>query len=207
MPTIICCLIIFTLWLNYERRKSDKCSKQEQEMFWKRERESNLVRKKDLSTLDYITIPYENLPFSKENHPDFSYIEDKLYHLKDKKIVNLSNQSNTDLKLAYGTANLNELSSYDQNYIELIRLLNQWGQLFYKNGDIQNARTVLSYAVSIGSDVSQSFLTLAAIYIDSNDQKSLFELRDRAAQFTNPLKVTLFEKLNTICEKSYHAPE
>ena len=43
--------------------------------------------------------------------------------LKEKKILNLSGFTNTDLKLEYGVGNLTELTDYDNNYVTLSRSL------------------------------------------------------------------------------------
>ena len=182
MPVILICIILFVLWLSYERKKVDKSSKKKSEEFWKREHESNLTRRKDLSNLDYITINYENLPFFENVDSEIQYVQDQLIKLKDEKIVNLSGLSNTDLKLTYGSANINELSLYDQNYTLLVRNLNKWAQLLYAQNKIAETKQVLEYAISIGSDISQSFLTLATIYLDEGNLECLQSLKEKAEQ-------------------------
>ena len=205
MPVILICIILFVLWLSYERKKVDKSSKKKSEEFWKREHESNLIRRKDLSNLDYITINYENLPFFENVDSEIQYVQDQLIKLKDEKIVNLSGLSNTDLKLTYGSANINELSLYDQNYTLLVRNLNKWAQLLYAQNKIAETKQVLEYAISIGSDISQSFLTLATIYLDEGDLERLHSLKEKAEQISSPLKMSLVEKLTAINEKASHA--
>ncbi|MDD5936829.1 MAG: hypothetical protein PUC65_14900 [Clostridiales bacterium] len=205
MPTILCCFIIFILWLTYQRKKSDKTAQKSSEEFWARERESNLTRRKDISNLDYITIDFENLPFSDSDDQEITYIQEQLLKLKGQKIVNLSGISNTDLKLTYGSANLNELTAYDQNYTLLIRNLNLWGQLLYAKRDILNTKKVLNYALTLKSDISQTFLTLAMIYSDEQNQDALQDLLAQAIALNSPLKESLVQKLTAICEKSSHA--
>lgn len=200
MPTILCCILIFIVWLSYQKSKTDKAQKAQSDAFWKREQDANTTRKKDLSSLDYITISYDALPFTKTSSDEITYVQDQLYQLKDAKIVNLSGQSNTDLKLTYGTANITELASYDQNFLLLIRLLNQWGELLVTNGHPTEAECVFSYAVSIGSDISKTFLRLAALYQEQGRQKELSALTEKAAQLTTPMKDSLLKKLNTFHE-------
>lgn len=207
MPVILLCAIIFSFWITYQRKKSDKSAKKTSEEFWEIERQSNFTRPKDLSNLDYITVDFENLPFSQTEDEEINYVQEQLYKLKGQRILNLTGQSNTELKLAYGNANLTQLSTYDQNYTLLIRNLNKWGQLLFSKGETQTAKQVLEYAISVDSDISQTFLTLAMIYSQENNSEALTRLRDKAMLLNSPLKDSLIQKLTTICEKVNHAQE
>jgi hypothetical protein len=204
MIPILACLFILILWIAYQRHKGDRTTKKQSETFWAREREANLSRRKDLSSLDYITIPYENLPFSNTSDTDVLYIQNQLESLRDQKIVNLTGLTNTDLKLSYGAANINILSVYDQNFTILIRNLNKWGELLLRDNNIAAATTVLEYAISCGSDITQTFLSLAGIYLDHGDHEKLTKLRGQAEQISTPLKEQLLSKLKVICEKASH---
>lgn len=202
MIPVLICLFLIVIWIYYQRSKSDQAIKKESDAFWSREREANLSRKKDLTSLDYITIPFENLPFSENNSEEILHVQNQLNKLKDQKIANLTGLSNTDLKITYGAANLTLLTTYDHNYTLLVRYLNQWGQLLLKSDKTHEARTVLAYAISCGSDISQTYLSLAAIYLDSGDYEALFELQEKAHNLTSPLKESLIQKLDAICEKA-----
>ncbi len=204
MIPILACLFILVIWIAYQRRKGDRATKKQSEAFWARERDANLSRKKDLSNLDYITIPFENLPFSDSSNKEILFIQKQLENLRDQKIVNLSGLSNTDLKLSYGVANINLLSSYDQNFIVLVRSLNKWGELLLQDHNIPDATTVFEYAISCGSDISQTFLSLAGIYLDNRSYDKLIMLKEKAKQISTPLKEPLLLKLNAICEKASH---
>ena len=77
--------------------------------------------------------------------------ENDLKTLASRKILNLSHQSNTDLKLAYGPANLPALSEYDQNYTTLLRNLVAYADCLIKNGFKAEAVPVLEFGISIDS--------------------------------------------------------
>lgn len=198
MPTILLCLITFIVWLSYKKSKTEKAQKHTTDAFWAREQEANTTRKKDLSSLHYITIPYEALPFRENADEETLYVQKELKKLSAAKIVNFSGRSNTDLKLEYGTANLTELSIYDQNYTVLARTLNKWGQLLLNNGQKQDAQTVLEYAVSIGSDISATYLNLAVIYKENSCTNELESLYEKACELTTPMKDSLLAKLSAI---------
>ena len=98
-------LIILSV-LAFFRNRSVRRSEDATEAFWSREYESNHIRKKDISDLSYIEIPLDALPLHVCSSERCISLESQLTALAGKKIVNLSNLSNTDLKLTYGTANL-----------------------------------------------------------------------------------------------------
>ena len=142
------------------------------------ERLANSVRKKSLDDLEYITIPFETLPFTDREEtatdgqlPDTDEIlaadEEAILALKDKKIVNFTGISNTDLKLNYGAPNLSILTEYDQNYTSLVKSLDSWGNHLLERGFRAEARTVLEFAVACRTDLKSSYIPVADLYVDS----------------------------------------
>lgn len=115
--------IIFLSVAAYYRKRATAQQKKVTEDFWSREDQANQIRRKDISNLPYITIPLEKFPIGISDDEELTDYENDLKTLASRKILNLSHQSNTDLKLAYGPANLPALSEYDQNYTTLLRNL------------------------------------------------------------------------------------
>lgn len=136
--------------------------------FWEREREANLTRRKSLDDLNYISLPLDTFPMTllQEDERVAECIE-TVRTLSAEKIVNFTGFTNTDLKLRYGAPNINLLTAYDQNYTLLVRTLQKWADLLYQNGYPQEARTLLEFAVSTGSDVSGTYRLLCRIYRES----------------------------------------
>ncbi|MBO4911888.1 MAG: hypothetical protein J5504_04110 [Butyrivibrio sp.] len=133
--------------------------------FWEKERKSNNVRKKSLENLDYISISTNVLPFgTSNNNPELENFEQEVLALKDEKIVNLTGITNTDLKLEYGTANITQLSLYDQNYTSLVRALQNWGKALYDEGRYEDATKVLEFAVKTRSDITATYKLLIDMY-------------------------------------------
>lgn len=146
------------------RRTSRKFEEKEQD-FWKRERESNNVRKKSLDTLEYIHIPVDLLPFgTAEGNSLLATAEEEVLALKDEKIVNFTGITNTDLKLEYGTANITALTQYDQNYTALVVALQKWGEGLYNAGRFEDACKVLEFAVKTRTDISSTYRMLIDMY-------------------------------------------
>ena len=159
-------LIIFGT-IGLIRSRAARQDKKKRDDFFAKESEANSVKKRDLSTLSYITVD-ETLCNVKSDDSEISELLSTLNNLKDKKILNLTGISNTDLKLKYGTANIAELSEYDDNFAALCKTLNSLGTAFYKAGDIATSKRFLEYAVGIRTDITDSYVTLATIYNDCN---------------------------------------
>lgn len=175
IPVLFGCLIIFILWLHYELRKSKKYTKQQQELFWKREQESNAIRRVDLSDLEYIRLNLGVLPMDNHDDAAINDYRDTIRMLSDKRILNLAGLTNTELKMKYGTANINALSEYDNNYTLLVRTLQKWGERYYTLGFTKEATIILEYAVLSFTDISKTYMLLADIYKKEN---SLLKIDD-----------------------------
>lgn len=158
-------LIIFVLWLNYEIRKTNRLSRKSTEEFWEKEAKANMTRKTDISDLEFIKIPYDKLPLDDTPDETINYYRDTILSQSNKKILNLSGFSNTELKLKYGTANLTLLSEYDSNFTVLVSILHKWGERLYKQGYCKEAMAVFEAAVECRTDVSKTYELLADIYL------------------------------------------
>lgn len=139
--------IVFCLVLAFYIRKNDASQQKVLDDFWEKERQSNAVRKKDISKLDYITIPLDKIPVKL-----CTSTEEAFFALAEKPMLNLVGISNTDLKLQYGTANLEILSEYDNNFIDFVALLPDYATELIEAGEKETARMLLEFAVSVNAD-------------------------------------------------------
>lgn len=157
--------IVFVIWLNFEIARSNRKASKHGGDFWEKEIKSNNVRRKKLDSLDYIHIPEDQLPFGLvKDNPVITSCEESVHYLATRKIVNLTGITNTDLKLKYGTANITELSEYDQSYTVLACRLNEWGKELYDLCMYTQAQTVLEFAVRTRTDVSETYHLLCDMY-------------------------------------------
>lgn len=240
MPTLFGLTFIILIFMLFSKSRQ-KNNSQKRADFWKKERESNLIPAKDISSLDYLTVAYDRLPFcywtpgpeapvslqaapappscngseNPEELPEMvqesSYTlssahiaplgeeiaeaEYTLCSLSGKRILNLTGISNTELRLTYGTMNLDPLTSYDQNFTVLIRTLQKWGALLVSSGNYDDAVTVLSYAVDIGTDIAGTFTLLGRLYKSKKEFDKIDELRQRAEQLTTLMKPSILRDL------------
>ena len=272
MPILFGLTLIIIVFIAFSKSR-DKNVKKSSADFWKREQESQFVPKKDISSLDYLRIPYASLPFRfympgngnpvalsgntatvsspvefSDTSGDFSVVTPKtekhyevdallseissetaaassgivenaytrtsehsaplsdelaatefdLCKLADCRIINLTGISNTELRLTYGTANLDLLTAYDHNFTVLIRTLQKWGTLLASTGKKEDAVTVLSYAVSIGSDIAGTYATLGRLYKEQGELFKIEELKTSAEALTTLMKPSILRDLEQL---------
>lgn len=165
LPFFIILLSIFSLL----RNRSSNSYQEKLNAFWEKEQRANLSRRKDISNLDYIQIPLNTFPVGKFADEKLSDYETSLADLSNKKILNLSGISNTDLKLEYGAANLPVLSEYDANFTTLARLISDYGSRLAELGYKQEAVTVLEYGIACRTDVSKNYVQLYKLYEENGE--------------------------------------
>ena len=224
-PLILAIAIIILVSVRFGKPAGAKEAERKRKEFWDREREADRTPRKDISGLDYLTIPLSTLPFhfensvseevaatvtpvplsdaqletiSKETCQELAYIEKQILKLSEKRIKNFTGLSNTDLKLMYGAANLPVLSACDQNYTVLVRHLQKWGTLLAEAGYKDDAITVFSYAVSIGSDITATYTALANLYIETGQAENITLLIMQAHALPTLLNDSLFRTLTDI---------
>ena len=189
-------LIVFCLVIALTNRRHKKMIEKYEKEFWDREARANNTRKKSLANLTYISIPDFLLPerFMPEIE-EVSALFETLRELSGQKIVNLTGYTNTDLKLEYGTANITCLSEYDQNYTLLARSLQRLAEILYTNARIAEARAVLEFAVSTGTDVSHSYYLLADIYDADGEYDKKAALIEKADALRSTMKNVIVRTL------------
>ena len=163
------------------------------ESFFEKERLANAVRKKDISQLNYITIPFEKIP-----HLLHSDIEKEFFSFGEKTMVNLNGISNTDLKLQYGTANLALLSEYDTNYMEMIALLPKYTKELLDAGQVDTAQMLLEFAIDSQADSSILYKQLAEIYRTTNQSEKIEHLITSANTLPELTKSMIQKELSTM---------
>lgn len=182
--------IIFIVILHYVLKKGTRSHAARNEAFLEREARANEVRRKDISNLNYISIS-ENLPVINSGNdtfdtligsiPELKRSYEQLQELRDKKILNLTGISNTDLKLEYGVANLTVLSEYDDNFTSLVKCIAKIGHILSDNSDYDDAQIYLEYGISIGTDITSNYIDLARIYAACGNTDAIYTLKEKAS--------------------------
>ena len=178
-------------------RRSNKRIRKNREDFWAKEIRANSVRRKPLDNVDFLSIPYDELPM--DTAPDDDIVKEcvkQLEELKDEPIANFTGITNTDLKLEYGAPNITTLSRADTNYTLLVRTLQSFAERLHELGHDPEALSLLEYAVKIRSDISGTYYLAAELYDAADNTKGIAWLK-RNAEALNSIMVTpILRKLN-----------
>ena len=200
--SLIFCTIVMGFLLMYERKKHAREAKRRENNFWQRENEANFTRRKDISQLPYIKIPYDTLPFIQNAHGEIAEYQKELLSFKDSRLLNLSGLSNTDLKLMYGVANLPELSQYDEACTAMYRTIANLGSNLAKEGYHSEAIAFLEFGLEAGSDISRNFYILADEYANAGRYDDIARLIEHARTLTSPMKASILNNLQDKYQKS-----
>lgn len=195
MRAIPLLILIFAIWLNIQLRKKRPSSDED---YYQRESKANLSRSRDITALDYISLDLTKLPLEDKEDSTLNSYRDSVVKLADKKLINLAGKTNTDLKEAYGIANLNFLIEYENNYITLVAMLYKWAQRLYDASYTEDARAVLEYALSIKCDAAGAYRLLAKIYKQSNSPEKIRELIEQLSDISIHDKDELIRSLNNL---------
>lgn len=166
-------IVAVQLAIRGARRKNENIDK----AFWKRENDANNVRRKPLDDLEYINIPFEELPIN--TMADDETVSDcikQLHELSEQKIVNLTGLTNTDLKLKYGVANLTFLSECDERFTSLVQVLQKWADYLWEKGLQEPAVAIMEYEIKIRADVGSAYRKLAKYYKNHGQADRIEEL-------------------------------
>lgn len=198
---IFASFIVFIAWLTYELSKSRQKNEQAEKSFWEKETQANSVRKKSLDHLNYVRFDFHTLP-SKESFLNANLpIPESLFallSLQEKQMVNLSGYSNTDLKLAYGTANLTILSEYDENFELFCKNIYLLAQALDEACRTEEALSLLEDTLVWGTDISGHYKLLARIYQRKNELSKIQNLKEKAMTLKSITKPTILSALDEI---------
>ena len=196
VPVLFGWIMIFVVVVSYKRRKADRTRENKERDFWERENAANATRKQDISNLNYVDFTGVSLPFARFSDDFLHQCEEQILKLKDEKILNLTGITNTDLKLKYGAANLTFLTQCAQNFTLLARTLNSWGQRLKELSHTEEAIQVLTFAVSIESDIKNTYQLLAELFLQTGQQEKLKDLKSSASNLNSLMKEPILAMLD-----------
>ncbi len=198
---ILTSLIVFIVWLTVKLSQGKTDRQEKTRAFWEKERASNMVMKKSLDDLRYISFPFDLLPREASFTDEGQNIPSSLLMLnglRGKKIVNFNNVSNTDLKLQYGTANITLLTEYDNNFITLCREGNLLTQYLAGADRKEEARVISEALVSCGSDVVAQYVLLATLYTENGMEEAKKRLVVTVEQMESNRKDAILKALENL---------
>lgn len=162
---ILICSLIFCAWLFYEQRKSQRIQRMASDEFWAREELANSTRNKDISHLPLIQVEDGDIPFLETQDETILYYIGQLRQIIHEPMIDLSEHSNTDLKLAYGVGNFKTLSEYDENFNTFLIALTNLARSYERSGYHDEAEKTYLAAMRYGSRRVTDYEELAKIYL------------------------------------------
>ena len=200
-------LIIITIYIAIRRSSAMSSEQKLWDDFRDREQAANWTRKQDISNLAYIKLPLDELPLGRFEDDALTGYESAIRDLSTQPICNLNGISNTDLKLRYGVANLNALSQCDTNYSTLVSLLANYGEKLFELSHPEEAKQVLEYSLSLGSDVGKAYELLATIYEYEGHPEKIDALYKSAEKITSIRRNSILRKLEEHLTADTHTGE
>lgn len=170
--------IVFIVVLNLTLRRQKRSQEEADKNYWELERKANNTRRQDISGLDYLTVPIDKLPQNLGTEA-----EQTLIRLSSEKMLNLTGQTNTELKLQYGVANLDDLSKYEANFTAYVSALGTYTAELIEDGQRDAARELLELAVSQRADSCPVYTQLARLYCEDGQPQKVQALIDKAQDF------------------------
>ncbi len=217
-------IVIFTILLRRSSRKGESAQK----AFWERELLANSTRRKDIENLPYIPFDISLIPAHRDLEDQrIDELLEELASLSGKRILNCTGKSNTDLKLEYGAPNITKLTEYDSNYTVLVRSLARLAEkyLLHASKSLQDistsggdsgsltaispekaaalrsdAKKLLEYGISIGTDVRLNYELLAGIYKTGNDIAAIEGLKSVAVTLNSLSREPILRMLDRTLE-------
>lgn len=199
--------IALAIYISFTIKRHAKMRKNNETSFWERESQANSVRRKPLDGLSYVNIPLESFPTHLlNNNPEVMDCIELTESLTSQKIVNLTGWSNTDLKLEYGTANITDLSEYDQNYTLLVRTLQKWADALLDAGYGKEASVLMQFAVDTRTDISRTYYRLADYWISIGESFRVEDLIRTAEGLRSSSRDSIVRRLKQTAREHPTAP-
>lgn len=196
---IFTCFILLLIWFALRRTAASRKDAKIQDAFWEQEDAANATRRQDISQLPYVRLSLEDFPLQLHlEDATLARCAREFQALSEKKMLNLAGMSNTALKLKYGAPNLPLLMEYDNNFTELICLMQEWGNRLYELSCRKEAEQVLHAAVALGSDIKATFTLLASIYLENRNHTGFEHLKQYAKLLRSLQKEPILHALDAM---------
>lgn len=198
MPTFpfLTVFLIFILWLAIKIRQSKAKHTKDMDNFWMAEMEANATPAKDIKGLSYITIPIEKFPLDFSTDGETLQIESRLKELSTHPLLNLTGKTNTEIKVTYGVPNFETMCQIGQDYDEATMLLDKYAAKLAEADRINDAITVLEFAVGTKTDISTSYTLLGKCYKSLGKEDKLSYLIRQVEESNLLLKNAIIKELS-----------
>ncbi|MCR4909103.1 MAG: hypothetical protein K5985_09740 [Lachnospiraceae bacterium] len=190
--------LLFVILLQFLLRRTEKKANRRESAYWQREKEAQHTPAKPIEDLPYVKLPESLLPECLPDNPEARECREALLNLSREKVINLQGMSNTDIRLTYGTRNYEILSEADTRYIIMIRNLAKLAEIYENSGLRSEAKKLLEFGLSIGSDVRRNYTLLGKIYLEEENTAAFVSLIKRAEGITSLSREPVLKELGAM---------
>ncbi len=188
--------LIFIVWLAIKIKQSKAKHTKDMDDFWMAEMQANATPAKDIKGLSYITIPIEKFPLDFSTDEETMDIENRLKELSTHPLLNLTGKTNTEIKAAYGVPNFETMCQIGEDYDETTLLLDKYAAKLEEAGRINDAMTVLEFAVGTKTDIKTSYTRLGKCYKSLDKEEKLAYLIKQVEESNLLLKSAIIKELS-----------
>lgn len=182
MPTpfpILTIVIISVIILAIIYKKNDAKQKEDIDNFWQRERLAKTVPPKDLDSISYLSVPIDNFSFGSIDDEDVRLLENELSSLSQKRLLNLTGKTNTELRELYGSPNLEAMQKIGDDFDRFSIVLADYATKLVESELYEEAIRVLEYALLIKTDISKCYTMLGDCYIALGQPRRVETLKEQ----------------------------
>ena len=197
-------LTFLFLWI-YNLRKRQKTYEAERQAFWNKEQESLVVRKKDIPAELYFQPDIRQLQFPEltpehSGQAKYQKLKKQLNDSVHLPMLSLSDLTNTEIRLSFGTANQPIITQAEENYSAYLGFLYDYALFAKEQQWIDEAIAALEEAIRLKSDISKHFMLLGDLYQISSNPFGIQKLLILAEAIHSPSKAKIVEYLTNLLD-------
>ncbi|MCL1997650.1 MAG: hypothetical protein FWG65_02675 [Turicibacter sp.] len=141
------------------------------------ELKANSARKHDVEAEFFYTPEPHLLPIREDAEVKIKKAQDNVLLLASKTmLVFPQKRTNLELKFAYGAANLEKVTLYEENYNKYVQALVKWGDLLFETGgkaEMADAIIIFEKTLELGGEFRKIYKHLAEHYAKMGDKARL----------------------------------
>lgn len=209
IPTIFILFLIFLFIFHHNLKKTERLTAMKRKDFWENEEKSMFTRKSQIEDNNYIVLDISGIIhnnreyFLELGHPELFKYQELIFSLSNEQMLNLSNMSNSEIRLKYGVANFSHIEACENNYNRLIKAIYMLGKGYYDLEKYPEAISVLEAGIKINSDISDHILLLAELYAMNKDVFNFNEIKIYSENIESLTKTKLSKGFTDIKRKHF----
>ena len=204
LTLFIAAVIWFTTLLRRSSRKKD-AERKSLEKYLEAEQQANFARSREIDEKLFVTVDITPFVFDgRVDIPaDLRAGEGAFMKAAAKKMLRFERKlSNSELKIRFGSANLERLSGYEQNLTNYFIAGNFYAEILMNYNYDDMAVRLLEEMAAQTSDISRTYTLLADAYDKKRDKRALGKLKETVEGSNLPLKEKILKHISSLYDDS-----